>query len=76
MVLGVGSVPRQCEQAPQVANSMLVLDWDNTMAQELLKIAGLLVVGVYFGVYFRYVLFLWILKCFFAPDVFFTLFCW
>ena len=24
---------RQCEQAPQVANSMLVGEWDNSLAQ-------------------------------------------
>jgi len=31
---------QQCEQAPQVANSMLVGEWDNSLAQDLLDFMG------------------------------------
>eukprot|EP00438_Fugacium_kawagutii_P036286 Skav217407 [mRNA] locus=scaffold2674:152350:173960:- [translate_table: standard] len=31
-----GDLTQQCEQAPQVANSMLVGEWDNSLAQDLL----------------------------------------
>jgi len=31
---------RQCEQAPQVANSMLVGEWDNSLAQAGAALGG------------------------------------
>lgn len=36
-LLTAADLTQQCEQAPQVANSMLVLDWDNERAQDLLN---------------------------------------